>query len=94
MKYLTKKYSKKDIAAATQYTLEKVVINCVKNLSRKKINLALAGGVFANVKLNQKIKDLKNIKDIFVFIVARDKQKILKVTSLQLMVFCCSSFRR
>ena len=67
LKHLTKKYSKKDIAAATQYTLEKVVINCVKNLSRKKINLALAGGVFANVKLNQKIKDLKNIKDIFVF---------------------------
>ena len=38
-----------------------------KKFIKKKINLALAGGVFANVKLNQKIKDLKNIKDIFVF---------------------------
>ena len=35
-----------------------------------------------------------NIKDIIAFIVARDKPKILKLTSLQLMGFCCSSFRR
>ena len=40
-------------------------------LVKKKINLALAGGVFANVKLNQKIKDLKNIKDILFIIQAR-----------------------
>ena len=67
LEFLKKKYSKKNIAAAAQYTLEKVVLSCVKSLSKKKINLALAGGVFANVKLNQKINELKNIKNIFVF---------------------------
>ncbi|SVC63948.1 uncharacterized protein METZ01_LOCUS316802 [marine metagenome] len=35
-----------------------------------------------------------NIKDIIVFIVASDKPKILKLTSLQLTVCCCSSFIR
>ena len=47
--------------------VEKNLYYIANFLSKKKINLALAGGVFANVKLNQKIKDLKNIKDIFVF---------------------------
>ena len=29
--------------------------------------IALAGGVFSNVKINQKISELENIKDIFYF---------------------------
>tara|TARA_B100000579_G_scaffold390693_1_gene365354 strand:- start:19747 stop:21438 length:1692 start_codon:yes stop_codon:yes gene_type:complete len=65
--YLLKKYSKKDIAACAQFLLEKVVLTCVKSISKTKINLVLAGGVFANVKLNQKINELKNIKNIFVY---------------------------
>ena len=64
---LLDKYSAKDIAASTQLILEKTVTKCIKNLSNKKINIALAGGVFANVKLNQKIKELKNIKNLFIF---------------------------
>ena len=67
LKFLLKKYSKKDIAACVQFILEKLVISCVKALSKNKINIALAGGIFANVKLNQKIKDLNNIKNIFVY---------------------------
>ena len=35
-----------------------------------------------------------NIKDIIVFIVASEKPKILKLTSLQLIVSFCSSFNR
>ena len=35
----------------------------IKNDTR----LALAGGVFSNVKINQKISELKNIKDIFIY---------------------------
>ena len=38
-------------------------MKCVKSLSRKKINLVLAGGVFANVKLNQKIAEFKNVNN-------------------------------
>ena len=34
---------------------------------KKKINLVLAGGVFANVKLNQKIAEFKDVKKIYVF---------------------------
>ena len=64
---ITKKYSIKDIAASTQLILEKTITKCIKDLSKDKINLALAGGVFANVKLNQKIKELKNVKDIYIF---------------------------
>lgn len=67
LKYLLRKYTKKDIAACTQFILEKVVLDCVRNISKNKINLVLAGGVFANVKLNQKINELKNIKNIFVY---------------------------
>ena len=64
---LLKKHSAKDIAASTQIILEKTVTKCIKNLSNKKFNIALAGGVFANVKLNQKIRELKNVKNIFIF---------------------------
>jgi len=67
LKYLLGKYTKKDIAACAQYILEKVVLDCVRNISKNKIDLVLAGGVFANVKLNQKINELKNIKNIFVY---------------------------
>lgn len=67
IKYLLKKYSKKDIAAATQKRLEDVVLEFLKFNISKKSKIALAGGVFANVKLNQKISELKNIEKIFVF---------------------------
>ncbi len=67
IKYLLKKYSKKDIAAATQKRLEDVVLDFLKFNISKKSKIALAGGVFANVKLNQKISELKNIEKIFVF---------------------------
>jgi carbamoyltransferase len=67
LNYLKKKYSREQIAYSTQKALEKTVIKCVKSLSKKKINLVLAGGVFANVKLNQKLYELKNIKKLYVF---------------------------
>ena len=67
IKYPLKKYSKKDIAAATQKRLEDVVLEFLKFNISKKSKIALAGGVFANVKLNQKISELKNIEKIFVF---------------------------
>ena len=33
----------------------------------KKTNLFLAGGIFANIKLNQKISNLENVKYCYVF---------------------------
>ena len=67
LNFLLKKYSKKDIAAATQKRLEDVVLDFIKYNIKKKTKLALAGGVFANVKLNQKISALNKIEKIFVF---------------------------
>ncbi len=65
-KYI-KKYSKKDVAYCTQKTLENVVCKFVRQLPGKDINLFLAGGIFANVKLNQKIKEQRNISNVYIF---------------------------
>jgi len=67
LKTLLNNYSKEDIAAATQKRLEDVVLDYIKSIDSNSINLSLAGGVFSNVKLNQKIRELKIIKDIFIF---------------------------
>lgn len=67
IKFLKKKFSREQIAFSAQFSLEKTIIKCVKSLSKQRINLVLAGGVFANVKLNQKIGEIKNIKKLYVF---------------------------
>jgi carbamoyltransferase len=63
-----RKYKKEDIAAAAQRLFEEVmldyVLEAVKNTGTS--SLALAGGVFGNVRLNQKISELKEIKEIFI----------------------------
>ena len=66
-KKIFKGYSKEDISAAAQKRLEEVVLSYVKSINKKNYRLALAGGVFANVKLNQKISQLKNVKEVFIF---------------------------
>jgi|TARA_B100001964_G_scaffold111991_1_gene124969 carbamoyltransferase len=67
LNYLLKKYNKQDIAAATQKRLEDLVIEYIKFIDKKPFKLTLAGGVFSNVKLNQKILQLKKVKDVFIF---------------------------
>jgi len=64
---LVKKYRREDIAASAQYVIEDVVCRCVKDLVPGPSRLAVAGGIFANVRLNQKIAELPNIKDLFVY---------------------------
>ncbi len=67
LNFLKKRYSREQIAFSTQFTLERTVLKCIKSISNKKINLVLAGGVFANVKLNQKIAELNNVNKLYVF---------------------------
>lgn len=67
-----KKFSREDIAAGLQHHCENVVSKYIKywikKLQKKNIrNICLAGGLFANVKINQKINEIKGIKNIFVF---------------------------
>lgn len=61
--------TREDIAAAAQLRLEEVVCDLVKNARKiiKADKIVLAGGVFANVLLNQKIMELAEIDDVFIF---------------------------
>ena len=63
---------KEDIAAGIQTYLEEMVTSYIFDLIKrfkdnKPVKLALAGGVFANVKLNQRISELKNVKELYVY---------------------------
>jgi len=62
-------YSKEDIAYIIQKTLEEEVLKFISywmNLTNIH-NVALAGGLFANVKLNQRIHNLPEVENIFIF---------------------------
>ena len=62
------KYSKEDVAYAAQYILEDIICKYIKSKikTKKNVNICLAGGVFANVKLNQKIMEIKNVKNVYI----------------------------
>jgi carbamoyltransferase len=62
-------FSKKDVAFATQKRLEEVVTEhiCAVIEKTKIKNLCLAGGIFANVKMNQKIRELNAVDNLFVY---------------------------
>lgn len=61
-------FSREDIAAGAQQRLEDVFIELLTPIIRetglKKV--ALAGGVFANVKLNQRIFEIDGVEEIFI----------------------------
>lgn len=62
------KYSKQDVAAAAQLHIENIIIQLItpyiKNFSVKYV--CLAGGLFGNVSLNQKIKEVKGVENVFI----------------------------
>ena len=62
-------HSRENISAAAQQILEDVVLDLVRNYLRHTglRRLALNGGVFANVKLNQRIALLPELDEVFVF---------------------------
>jgi carbamoyltransferase len=66
---LTKRYSPAQVAAAFQLVLEEIVSDFVAHYveSTGLSRVVLAGGVFANVKLNQRVKDLPGVEEVFVF---------------------------
>lgn len=61
--------SKEDLSAAVQHVLEEKVAELVSYWVDKTgiRDVVTAGGVFANVKLNQKIAELPNVDSFFVF---------------------------
>lgn len=62
-------HARENISAAAQQLLEDVVLELVRNYLRKSgmRSLAVNGGVFANVKLNQRIAMLPELDSLFVF---------------------------
>ena len=60
-------YSREDVASSTQRRLEEVVIEFLSGIDDNDIRISLSGGVFANVKLNQRIKDHPSVSEVYVF---------------------------
>lgn len=62
------KLSREDIAYALQKRTERVVEHYVRYWLKKTgaTNLALAGGLFANVKVNQVLSEIENLDSIFI----------------------------
>ena len=64
---IAREHSREDVASAAQKTLEEVVCSYVTDLGPAARRLALAGGIFANVKLNERLAELDNVEEIYVF---------------------------
>ena len=71
---LIKSVGKEDLAAATQFLFEREILNFVKDacaVAKLKglasRNVCLAGGCFANVKMNQLILEMKEFDNVYVF---------------------------
>jgi len=66
---LVDRYSDQDVAAAAQRVLEEIIIAYVTHLweKAKLPNLAMAGGVFLNIKANGRVmRDLPFFEDVFI----------------------------
>ncbi len=63
-----KQFNIRQIAWGAQKLLEKITAEIVKEAIKKTgvRDLSLAGGVFANVRLNQKLNELSEVNDIFI----------------------------
>lgn len=71
IKELSQGYGKEDIAFACQKVAEKVVVDQTrrvikKHFGDKKVKVGLAGGVFANVRINQMIYEMNEVENVFV----------------------------
>jgi carbamoyltransferase len=62
-------HAREDIAAGVQVHCERIVTKWVsKHLEgMKDIDLCLAGGVFANVRINQEVAELPNVRSVYIF---------------------------
>ena len=69
IKFLSKRYPREDVAASVQKTLEDLVVEAVGRLveQHKVRRLAVSGGVFANVLLNQKLAEKLALDEIFIY---------------------------
>lgn len=64
-----REFSKEDVAAGAQFLLEDIVTKYIAHYlsETKNNNVVLAGGVFGNVKLNQRIMEMDSIDNIYIY---------------------------
>jgi carbamoyltransferase len=71
LKQALKGFSREDIAAGVQKHLEEVVVAYIQALinkySRSRIPVVLAGGVFANVRLNECLLALPEVSGVYIY---------------------------
>jgi carbamoyltransferase len=69
LKTLLSGYPREDVAAAYQTILEEEVVNVIRPYAQetKLKNLALAGGLFANVKLNERLFRALDMEQVYIF---------------------------
>ncbi|MFQ5963569.1 MAG: carbamoyltransferase C-terminal domain-containing protein [Candidatus Scalinduaceae bacterium] len=65
---LPKDFSHSNLAASMQIYTEDMVVDIVKHWLEKTnhYNIALAGGIFANVKINQRVHEIPGVQSVFV----------------------------
>ncbi len=61
-------FTREEIAAAAQKKLEEVVVRYIQKFAQEtgKRDMVLAGGIFANVRLNQKVAELPEVDSVFI----------------------------
>jgi carbamoyltransferase len=66
---LAQRFAKRDIAAAYQQVLEDVTQQAVSHWVKETglSQIAVSGGVHANVKLNQRIREIKGVDSVFAY---------------------------
>ncbi len=66
---LAARHSREDVAAAYQKVLEDVATTYIERWVRRTgaTRIACAGGVFANVKMNQRVMEIPGVEEMFVF---------------------------
>ena len=66
--FFSKPYRREDVAAAAQAHLERIVLDMLRGFMAEtgKTKILLAGGVFGNVKLNQRINQLPGLEFLWV----------------------------
>ncbi len=66
---LTRHYGREELAAAWQYALEAIIVRYLRHhLERHRVDqVALAGGVAANVKMNQRVAEAPGVSKVFIY---------------------------
>ena len=95
LKQVSQGHTRENISAAAQQVLEDVATELVRRFLDEtgQRHVALNGGVFANVKLNQRIMELPQVESVFVFPAMSDTGNSVGAALLELQALDPGLFR-